>query len=108
LLGNTLGARGAKVEYIECYRRSRPRHDAALPEAVDAISVTSSEALGYLWEMLDTAARDRCAAIPLFVPHPRIAEKARELGWREVVPAAGGDDGLLSGLIAWAKQRNQP
>jgi uroporphyrinogen-III synthase len=109
LLGDTLRARGATVEYAECYRRSRPQQNAAgLERTVDAITVTSSEALGYLWEMLDDAARRNFSAVPLFVPHARIAEAARKQGWREVVLAAGGDDGLLSGLIAWAKFRNQP
>ena len=109
LLGDTLRARGATVEYVECYRRNRPQQNAAaLERTVDAITVTSSEALGYLWEMLDDAARRHFSTVPLFVPHARIAEAARKQGWREVVLAAGGDDGLLSGLIAWAKQRNQP
>ncbi len=109
LLGDTLRARGATVEYVECYRRSRPQLDVAgLDRTADAITVTSSEALGYLWEMLDDAARRHFSNITLFVPHARIAEAARQLGWREVVLAAGGDDGLLSGLIAWAKHRNQP
>lgn len=109
LLGDTLKARGATVDYIECYRRSRPQQDAAMLQGVlDAVTVTSSEALGYLWELLDETARRRYAALPLFVPHSRIAEAARQLGWREVVVTDGGDDGLLAGLIAWAKQRNQP
>lgn len=109
LLGDTLQARGATVDYIECYRRRRPQQDAAVLHGVlDAVTVTSSEALGYLWEMLDASERRRYAATPLFVPHARIAEAARQLGWREVRLAAGGDDGLLAGLIAWAKQRNQP
>jgi uroporphyrinogen-III synthase len=109
LLGDTLGARGASVEYVTCYRRSRALPQSPLPVAgIDAISVTSSEALRYLWELPDAAAHGQLTAIPLFVPHQRIAAAARELGWREVLLAAGGDDGLLSGLIAWAKHRNQP
>ena len=109
LLADTLKARGASVEYIECYRRSRPQQDAAgLDRSADIVTVTSSEALGYLWEMLDEAGRRHFAAIPLFVPHRRIAETARQLGWCDVVLTAGGDDGLVTGLIAWAKHRNQP
>ncbi|TAN72523.1 MAG: uroporphyrinogen-III synthase, partial [Gallionella sp.] len=47
LLGDTLKARGATVEYAACYRRSKPQQDAgALLDAVpDALTVTSSEAL---------------------------------------------------------------
>lgn len=109
LLGDTLKARGAAVEYAECYQRIKPQQDAATLLAANphAITVTSSEALGYLWDMLDAAGRVRLAAIPLFVPHARIAEAAHKLGWREVVPTAGGDDGLVAGLIAWANQRTE-
>ena len=52
LLGETLAARGARVERIPCYRRGRPRIDAgplrtALAQgAVDALTVTSSEGAG--------------------------------------------------------------
>lgn len=107
LLGDTLKARGATVEYAACYRRAKPQQDAGALLAADphAIIVTSSEALGYLWDMLDGAAKRRIASVPLFVPHARIAEAAQRLGWREAVPTEGGDDGLLSGLVAWAEQR---
>lgn len=106
LLGDTLKARGVKIEYVTCYQRARTHQDAALLLAAnpDAITVTSSEALGYLWDMLDDVAKKRLAAVPLFVPHSRIAETARKLGWSEVVLADQGDDGLISGLIVWAKK----
>ena len=107
LLGDTLRARGATVEYAACYRRSKPQQDiAALLDAVpDALTVTSSEALGYLWQMLDDAQRDQLCGIPLFVPHQRIADLAQRQGWRQVRLADAGDDGLLSALIAWAQRR---
>lgn len=107
LLGDSLKARGASVEYAACYQRAKPQQDAGILLAAnpDVITVTSSEALAYLWEMLDGAAKERLADVPLFVPHTRIAEAAHKLGWRMVVPTAGGDDGLLEGLIAWAKNR---
>ncbi len=108
LLGDTLKARGAAVEYAACYRRSRPQQDIAalLDAAPDALAVTSSEALEYLWQMLGDARRDRACGLPLFVPHPRIAELAQRQGWRQVLPSGAGDDGLLSALIAWARQKN--
>ena len=108
LLGDTLQARGAVVEYVTCYRRSPAQPQSPLPLEVDAYSVTSSEALRHLWQLAAGAAREALLAIPLFVPHPRIATAALELGWRDVETAAGGDDGLLSGLIAWTKHRNRP
>jgi len=109
LLGDTLKARGATVEYATCYQRSKPQQDAgALLSAVpDAITVTSSEALGYLWQMLNGSARAALGDTPLFVPHARIAELAREQGWLQVQLTASGDDGLLSALITWAGQRTK-
>ena len=103
LLGDTLKARGATVEYAACYRRSKPQQDIAalLKAAPDALTVTSSEALDYLWQMLDDAQRESLCGIPLFVPHQRIAELARRQGWQEVRLTDAGDDGLLSALIAW-------
>ncbi len=109
LLGDTLKARGATVEYAACYQRAKPQQDVGTLLAANphVITVTSSEALSYLWDMLDSEARARLAAVPLFVPHARIAEAASKLRWREVVTTAAGDDGLLAGLIAWADQRTE-
>ena len=107
LLGDTLKARGAMVEYAACYQRSKPQQDAGMLLAAkpDAITVTSSEALGYLWQMLDSHAKSALRDTPMFLPHARIAELAREQGWHQVQLTASGDDGLLSALITWANQR---
>ena len=109
LLGDTLKARGATVEYVTCYLRSKPEVDAGalLNAAPHAITVTSSEALSYLWEMLEEAGRTRLAAVPLFVPHERIAQAARQQGWQQVTVTESGDDGMLSGLIAWANTKRE-
>lgn len=102
LLGDTLKARGAEVEYVACYRRGRPQDNAGelLQAQPDAITVTSSEALGYLWQMLDTEALSVLRDTPLFVPHPRIAELARSQGWTEVHLTGAGDEGLISALLS--------
>ncbi len=104
LLGDTLRARGALVEYVSCYLRSKPDLDvrALLNTKPHAIIVTSSEALSHLREMLDEAQRRVVCAITLFVPHERIAEAARQQGWQQVIVTGSGDDGMMSGLIAWA------
>jgi uroporphyrinogen-III synthase len=103
LLGETLRARGATVEYAACYRRRKPQWNtsALLDAAPDAITVTSSEALGHLWQMLNEVQCDSIRGIPLFVPHKRIADLAHLQGWEHVRLTDSGDEGLLSALIAW-------
>ena len=104
LLGDTLRERGAQVEYVTCYLRSKPDVEvsALLNALPHAITVTSSEALGHLRETLDEAQRRVVCAITLIVPHERIAEAARQMGWQQVIVTGSGDDGMMSGLIAWA------
>jgi uroporphyrinogen-III synthase len=104
LLADTLKLRGANVEYVSCYQRGKPQHDvtALLAARPDALTVSSSEALHNLWEMLDATARARLTLIPLFVSHDRIAAEAKKLGWQHIFTASGADAGLLSGLATWA------
>jgi uroporphyrinogen-III synthase len=107
LLGDTLRARGASVEYAACYRRALPRGDTAPLLAawregrVDAIAATSSEGVRNLFTLLGEAGRDALGRTPTFVPHPRIEAVARDAGCQSVVLTAQGDDGLLAGLCEW-------
>jgi len=57
--------------------------------------------------MLGEAQRRVVYGIVLFVPHERIAEAARQLGWQQVIVTASGDDGMMSGLIAWANTKRK-
>jgi len=109
LLGDTLRTRGALVEYVTCYLRCKPDMNIGemIAAAPSAITVTSSEALSHLWEMIEETDRTRLAGMPLFVPHERIAKAARQQGWQHVVVTESGDDGLLSGLIAWANTKRK-
>jgi len=114
LLGATLVARGAHVEYAECYRRRRPHLDVApLMQAwsrheVHAAVITSSEGLANLFEMLEQPGQARLLETPLFVPHPRIAEAARGLGAREVVVTRAGDEGVVASLIEYFRAHPRP
>ena len=107
LLGDTLRVRGATVEYVECYRRARPRADSAPLLALcargelDAFTATSSEALANLDAMLGAAGRQCLIETPMFVPHERIAAAARALALRTVVLTGPGDEGLIEGLVAF-------
>ncbi len=107
LLGEALAARGATVEYAECYRRGRPKADTAPLLALwqrrqlDAFTVTSSEGLANLCDMLGEAGRQCLQQTPLFAPHERIAAAARALGVQTVMLTDPGDAGLVAGLAAF-------
>jgi uroporphyrinogen-III synthase len=107
LLGETLSERGAEVDYVECYRRAKPHGDFATMAAawrageIDALTLTSSEGLDNLWELFDDVTRTSLAATPTFVPHPRIAERARTLGFGRVTVTAPTDAGLLDSLLEY-------
>jgi uroporphyrinogen-III synthase len=104
LLGDTLAARGAIVEYAECYKRDRPEIDPrSLIEAwsrgeVDAIVVTSSEGLRNLQALLGDAGQRHLARTTIFVPHARIASTARDLGLDSIVVSEPGEVGLVRAI----------
>lgn len=107
LLADTLAARGAQVTFMECYRRMRPQADAAPLLArwqaggIDAVTVTSAEALDNLAALLGEAGRALLLHTPLFAPHEKIAEAARRFGIARVIATPGGDAGLMEGLLNW-------
>lgn len=115
LLGETLAARGASVEYVSCYRRARPQLDPApllkLWEEgrLDAVTLTSSEGLRNFFEMVGRLGQAWLKKTPAFVPHARIAEQALALGLAKVIPTGPGDDGLMTGLVQYfASHGNTP
>ena len=107
LLGDALAARGATVEYAECYRRARPRADSAPLLAawarggVDAVTVSSVEGLANLFDMLGKLGQQWLRTTPLFVPHPRVAEAAARLGVGKVIVGGPGDAEALQALVAY-------
>jgi uroporphyrinogen-III synthase len=107
LLGDTLTERGAHVTRVDCYRRARPQSGAEgliaawRERRVDAITLTSSEGLDNLWEMLDSYGRTELAATPAFVSHPRIAERAHALNLARVIVAEPTDAGLIAALLQY-------
>lgn len=107
VLRDALIARGAHVEYAECYRRRLPSADSAplfaawQSNALHAVTVTSSEGLHNLCVLVGAEGSAWLRRTPLFVPHARIAASARDLQFAEVVQTAQGDDGLLAGLGQW-------
>lgn len=111
LLGDTLRQRGAEVEYVTCYRRRKPDSDAApllrlwTEGHLDAVTVTSSEGLHNLVDMIGKLGQTWLKKTPLFVPHQRIAGVARAFGCHEVILTGPGDDGLVGGLLEYYRDR---
>ncbi|MBQ5949514.1 uroporphyrinogen-III synthase [Massilia sp. ST3] len=109
LLAEQLRAAGAQVEAVAAYRRSVPlltpelaaRLHALLERPNDWI-ITSSEALrglAGLVEQLDPAfGPGRLRGQHLIVPHARIAETARALGFDRITLTGSGDARLLAAL----------
>lgn len=108
LLGKTLRARGAAVNYAEVYQRTRPDSDARdilaawAQGAVNIVTVTSGEALHNLVAMLGESARARLLATPLVVVSGRMVQQALALGFTSPrLAEAAGDAALMAALIAW-------
>jgi len=106
-LARLLAQRGARVEYAECYRRARPAADMSDllarwgAGAVQAVCAASSEALVNLCDMAGAAHAACVLGTPVFVPHPRIAEAARELGFARAIVAIGGDEATAEALASF-------
>ncbi|OGA24118.1 MAG: hypothetical protein A3I01_14670 [Betaproteobacteria bacterium RIFCSPLOWO2_02_FULL_65_24] len=106
-LARSLAERGARVEYAECYRRARPEADVShLLErwragSVQAVCAASRESLANLRDMLGQEAAEMLWATPVFVPHPRVANAARELGCARAIVVTGGDAATLEALAAF-------
>jgi uroporphyrinogen-III synthase len=107
LLGDSLAARGAKVEYAACYRRARPHLDVApllsawAQGTVHAVTVSSTTGLDNFAGMLGAPGRPLLAGTPVFVPHPRVAEQARRLGIRSPLLAGPSDAEMMARLVAY-------
>ena len=107
LLAETLRARGAEVDCITCYRRSGTADGVAPLLAgwrtgrLDALTVSSSEGLRYLIDLLDAEGRAYLQKTPVFVPHARIAENAQALGLSNIILTEAADAGILAGLGAY-------
>ncbi len=102
VLADTLKARGAQVIFAESYQRVNPQTNTQLLNALwqhgklDAIVVSSSEAMRYLLDM--AANTEWIRHVTLCVNHARIAELPLQYGLKVLVAQAPGDDALIACL----------
>jgi len=107
LLATALAARGARVDYPECYRRGLPDADPAVliddwrHGGIQAVTVLSAQSLDNLFTLLGADQAGLIRATPLFAPHPRIAEHARALGVEHAITTPAGETGLTRALVEY-------
>lgn len=99
-----LEARGAQVVYAQCYRRARPNAgpgpvlERLRRGTIDCVSVTSAEGLENLLAIIGKEGASLLRVLPVFVPHPRIADAAERLGLERRVILDAGDEALVKGI----------
>ena len=103
-----LTRRGAAVDELACYRRSRPELPAGALAAklsrwgIDVIMLSSGEGLANLQVLLSPAETTKLKHIALIVPSQRVAQLAREAGFEQIVTAENASDmAMLRALRAW-------
>ena len=111
LLGDTLAARAAKVEYADVYQRTLPpwRQTIAIPwQSIQVIVVTSTEGLENLFAIVHESEHQRLCETPFVVISQRMVEVARRLGIKNspIFADNASDDGILDALLNWADKRN--
>ncbi len=109
VLGETLQARGAQVEYAEVYRRGKPHADTApllhrwARGGIDIVSVTSTEALRNLYDLVGKLGRQWLVKTPIVVLSERTAAVCRELGFKTepLVAPEASDEAIVETIKAW-------
>lgn len=97
-LADTLRDRGARVDYLEVYKRIKPKSDALTVVNLlkrgdlDVITVTSGEALLNLVDMIAKDARHEMLSVPLITISERMRELAENIGFKRIMIASGPDD----------------
>ena len=106
LLADTLRARGAVVEYAECYRRIKPESDAKeifdqwKNREIDAIVATSNEGLRNLFDILTPKGDSYLRNSQFIVISERMVQFARELGINKdpVVTSSASDRAIFEAI----------
>jgi uroporphyrinogen-III synthase len=112
LLADTLRARGATVDYAECYQRLRPETDTAeivqhwQTGGIDIVISTSVEGLENLDAMLGETGRRLLRETPMVIIGPRMAAACRRMGVKQALMASEASDAaLLAAVDAWRQDQ---
>jgi uroporphyrinogen-III synthase len=114
LLGDTLLQRGARVEYLEVYRRALPDYTedyfAGLCGGVfpDLAIFTSAEGLINCFQLLNESQAQRLRELPWVLISERMRETARKLGHNAdiIIASSASDEGIFESLQEWQQSQN--
>lgn len=106
MLADNLRQRGARVDYVEVYRRISTVYDREsldslwLDHRPDLIVISSGEGLQNLFDMVTSAWKQELLNTPLVVLGRRMAEQAERMGFtgRIVLADEASDDGLMKAI----------
>lgn len=112
LLAEALGGAGARVAWVDVYRRSRPevKISELLPEplsAFDLMVITSGTAIEHLFDIASEAERRQILTMPMLVSSERIAAIARDCGVRQSPLVSDGpeDEALVRAVENWRRSQ---
>jgi len=100
-LATTLRSRGATVEYLDVYKRVIPGSDRQhlslllTQDKLDAITITSGEALQNLLIMLKEKHHQQLFSVPLVVVSNRIRHIAAEIGFKQIAVTNSPSDAAI-------------
>lgn len=103
-LAECLAEQGARVDYLELYRRCLPDYpEGALARVVDGerlngLVVSSGQGFEHLYRLAGEA-WPRLAQLTLFAPSPRVADHARAVGAQHVVDCRGASAAALMAAV---------
>lgn len=109
LLAEQLRAAGVVVEQVAAYRRLAPDMTAGRQAALQVLLqqendwvITSSEGLRFLHDMVQQATGLAGWSLmlkkTLIIPHERITQTARSLGFQQIIQTGSGDDALCAAI----------
>lgn len=109
-LAGQLEQRGARVQYIECYRRVALDTDATslkeqlCADAIDLVAITSIGILDALMASLGDEGCDCLRHSTLLVISERIATCAKQRGFGKILLSSPGDSNMLESMIEWRQR----
>ena len=108
-LAAELASRGAEVDYVECYQRSRPDIGGGqlrallLQHRINVVALNSGETLNHFTKLMGAEALN----YPVLLPSARVADIAREQGYRQIIQADNaGTTASLAALANYAENNH--